>query len=485
MSRERVKRNEPCPCGAKQKYKHCCYGKVDWNEIDRKQLDWRPYLSTRGRNLAFINRIGEALNLDHIGQSQQEYKAAFTASAVRSIHEAIIDLWPRNLNLVAALQRTATDVSGLYIGDYAHEYILRGFVRHSIYANKILLIDPFVYPYSVRDEFNPILNPGQYRTQTLKNVNLWFSLVPWIEAGIVEIIRTPCDFDPKLFWDSMEREERKLREHPELQSAVAATIDQLQQRHIEKFAFQDLLLAAPDEYLERVFRDYKEANPTNPVTFDQFLSYIRQERANAPNFLEPLGPNSSQLSIVSTGASYEVASMVANVTKSYLVTDLLAKWREIELDRDSHSPENKVWTPFAKSIQEARLKYLNNLELKHALRLRQEGRLESMRKFLHGVWSTSRTERAFDEANALLLAEELTEQVRRAENEWQQIDADLLKQLGSNLPIVAISSLIASGHGNFLPWAVAAAGTYAVVSSTIQRRLFFDRFPAAFFMKID
>lgn len=45
---------------------------------------------------------------------------------------------------------------------------------------------------------SPILNPEQYRVQTLRNVNLWFTLAPWIEAGLVEVIRTPADFNPKL-----------------------------------------------------------------------------------------------------------------------------------------------------------------------------------------------------------------------------------------------------------------------------------------------
>ena len=27
MSRKRLSRNDPCPCGSGKKYKHCCYGK--------------------------------------------------------------------------------------------------------------------------------------------------------------------------------------------------------------------------------------------------------------------------------------------------------------------------------------------------------------------------------------------------------------------------------------------------------------------------
>jgi hypothetical protein len=167
----------------------------------RDRADQTPYLSLRGRNIRFATKISEALQLDRLGDSRslRDYKAAFTAKAVRAIHEAVMEVWPPDLDIMRTLSLGGgNDVSGLYVGDYDLDYISRALVRHSIYANKILVVDPFVYPASVKDEFNPILNPDQYRAQTLRNVNFYFTLMPWIEAGIVQIIRTPADFDPAL-----------------------------------------------------------------------------------------------------------------------------------------------------------------------------------------------------------------------------------------------------------------------------------------------
>lgn len=146
--RSKIGRNDPCPCLIGEKYKNCCYGKVDWEAIIQKGLDYRPFLSVRGRNLHFVNRIADALQLGKLGKARslKDYKAAFTADAVRKIHEALMDLWPPDIDIVAALKRQPSDVSGLYIGDYGPDYLTRAIVRHSIYANRILLIDPFVYP---------------------------------------------------------------------------------------------------------------------------------------------------------------------------------------------------------------------------------------------------------------------------------------------------------------------------------------------------
>jgi|SRR5579859_377365 len=240
----KIRRNDPCPCLGGEKFKKCCSGKVDWESLLQHGRDYRPYLSVRGRNLQFVNKISDALQLDKLGKAQslKDYKRAFTADAVRKIHEALIDLWPPDMDVLAALKRQPSDVSGLYIGDYGPEYLTRAIVRHSIYANRILLVDPFIYPPSVRDQYNPILHPEQYRAQTLKNVNLWFALLPWIEAGIVSLIRTPTDFDPQLNWEFMKAQIKKFEENAELNDVREETVDELGNRHTKKFGYQLLVL---------------------------------------------------------------------------------------------------------------------------------------------------------------------------------------------------------------------------------------------------
>ncbi|MCA1852235.1 MAG: hypothetical protein LC647_07540, partial [Beggiatoa sp.] len=250
--------------------------------------------------------MAEVLRLDtSAGQSIKDYKAAFTADAVRDIHELILEVWPPDLDIGAVLAADAVDVSGLYIGDYDLEYISRGIVRHSIYANKILVVDPFIYPRSVRDEFNPILGPEQHRKQTLKNVNFWFSLMPWIEAGIVEITRTPADFDPQLNWNSLECQRKKFEENSELKAAGEISVKEMKNRHVEKLAYRQFLLSAPDSYIERTFE--KLGLEKDGYTAKDFLKYIQTERERDPDFLEPLGPGSSagQLHMISSGASYD------------------------------------------------------------------------------------------------------------------------------------------------------------------------------------
>src|ERR1700687_2961691 len=97
--RLKIGRNELCPCLTGEKYKTCCYGKVDWEAIMQQGHDYRPFLSVRGRNLQFVSRIAEALQFGTLGKARslKDYKAAFTGEAVRKIHEALMDLWPRDI----------------------------------------------------------------------------------------------------------------------------------------------------------------------------------------------------------------------------------------------------------------------------------------------------------------------------------------------------------------------------------------------------
>jgi len=483
-----MSRNDPCPCWTGKKFKNCCCGKIDWESIIREGRDYRPYLSVRGRNLYFTNRISDALQLNAPGtiRSLKDYKAAFTTDAVRKIHEAAMEVWPPNIDIFEVLRRPSGDVSGLYIGDYSADYITRGIVRHSIYANKIILFDPFIYPRSVKDEFNPIFNPKQYRAQTLKNVNLWFGLLPWIEEGIVEIIRPPGDFDHELNWKFIEDQMRKFQGNLELKKASEESVDELSKRHTDKLMYQQLLLGAPDSYLRHKFEELGLGK--DGLTVEDFLKSVQQDRERDPDFLEPMDPKGdSQLFTITSGASYPSAAMTASITGSYLFTDIYVKWREIELDRESHSAENKMWAPFAKALQETPLRYLNNLRLDHALTLRKEGRLESLRAFLRRVWKDASSDNEFDHENALLLAEELGNRIREAEQEWKKIDSDLLKIVGTTAVggLLAAGPLIAAGHAYFLAAAAGVAGLGPIINSTRQRRSFPDRFPAAFFMKIE
>ena len=376
-------------------------------------------------------------------------------------------------------------MSGLYIGDYDANYLRRAIVRHSIYANKILLIDPFQHPYVLVDEYNPILNPGQYRAQTLRNVNLYLSLLPWIDAEIVEFIRTPADFDRKLNFKSFRLADR-FNDIPEVQAALRSSADDLKSRHYKNMMLHQMLLGMPDAAIRRDIEKLGLAKGS--YTADDFIRYVQSKRDQDRDFLEPLGigEENAQLQMVFAGGTFDMARLSAQISRSYLFTDLHARWAMIEHDRKDQDVENTVWSPFAKAMQNTKLFYLNNLDLTHALRLRQEGRLLGMRSLLTNVWEKSRGDNPFDEQAALHLAHELTDAINDAEAEWLTIKKDLARYGSGGLAAGAVSAgpMIATGNA---VWAAAAGVVGAAgmaIWSRYQNASFLKRYPAAFFMNL-
>jgi hypothetical protein len=318
-----------------------------------------------------------------------------------------------------------------------------------------LLVEPFPHPYILSDAYNPILNPAQFRAQTLKDVNFYMSVMPWVEAGIVEFVRTPADFDRKLNFEAMRRAQ-SLRDDQKITAALNATVEDLTDRHYKSQALHMTLLSAPDSHIRRMFRELSLGG--EKFTEDDFIDYIHDMRESNPDFLEPLGSgsNNAQLYMLFSGGTYEMASVTGQMAGSYLFTDLQAKWAVIERDRDHSTPDTEVWSPFAKAMQNTKLQYLNNLSLEHALKLRTEGHLESLRSFLTRVWEKVRGEEPFNEQSAIHLASELTATVDEADAEWSQIKKDVVKIVGTSLSAGAVpaGAAIAAGHAL---WVAAAS----------------------------
>ncbi len=215
----RISRNSQCPCGSGRKYESCCMGKVDWEQLayDPQGAQSR-FLSIRGKNLRFVWAIFDAIGPDKIEAPIDflKLKRAVTPEAVRKIHEAIPVLWPDYEDFQRCMANEKKNTTALYTGRYIPETVLETVTRHSIYAERILLPDPFPYAPVVREEYNPLSHPEKYIANTVKWAFFWVLLYPWIEAGIVNFIRTPADFSPRLLRETIEEDRRRTDENPEL-----------------------------------------------------------------------------------------------------------------------------------------------------------------------------------------------------------------------------------------------------------------------------
>jgi hypothetical protein len=482
---KKIGRNDLCPCGSGHKYKKCCKDKTDWDTLltlpPSQQL---RYLSLRGKNILFLERIASALQLDKIDSETNfvDLKRAFTPNVVRQIYEDILEIWPDGHDCMRCLSQQREDVTALYTGTYEPEIIFRAIIRHSIYSDRIILSDPFLHPLHVRDDFNTILHPEINRTNAIKWSFLWISLAPWINMGLVNFIRTPGDFDPREYHEILEVQREKLKSNPELEEILDRDVDkQIQNTGIlfDQGLTGYYFLSHSDDQLVEMWRHF----PKGPIwkSEDEFLQFIKHQRDMHPYYVERLPGQKGEFLHHSSGVCYEAAKRICDITNSHIITDMAFRWKEVEFDHQYATGHTREWSPFAKALQNADLKILNNIPIQSALQIRKENRLEQMRLFFNRIWRTCRCAEPFSEDNAINLAAELDERVHEAESEWQNIDKQLLKWLGGTLATLVSSSVV-----GFTPAAAAAVvtGSTGLALAQWQRKSFKNRFPAGFFLGI-
>jgi hypothetical protein len=483
----KIGRNDPCPCGRRAKYKHCCGGKVDWEAIHRSgdSAAAIDHLSARGRNMLFLTRVFEALQLDSTrGLDLTKFKRAFTPSAVRSIYRAVEEMWPLDTDLEAVLKPREEQVSALYTGSYETQSLVKAVGRHCLYADKIQLMDPLPHPAFIRPEYSPLEYPEHYLETTLRYVRTWLWFSPWIIEGLVEFVRPPTDFDLQLKHEIYKAEQSRLDESPELQTLVRDFVDgMMESPEVKEMKESNLLLSAPEAYLRRTFKElFPEASEGD---VERFLEGVRKRRESHPTYI-PAVPdkdgNKAGMHMMTLGGSYLESRLTAGLAGSYLATDIPVRWRMIEQDRDYEKVDPQQWSPLAKAFGSRSIKFLENVALPDALRIRQEGRLESFRGWLRTVWRASEADHPYSEASAVQLAAELQGRLDEAEADWDKIDQDLLRWVSVDA-VAGFGPALAVGSASWLASA-AVAGAALLGLAHLQRRSFYKRFPGAFMLDL-
>lgn len=484
MKKVKIGRNNPCPCQSGLKYKQCCEGKIDWNNIlNKRDNSFIRFLSPRGKNLFFIENIAGILELDNIKEfSQEKFKKAFTSTKVRSIYELIPQIWPDYEDLERVLKIESKSLNSLYIGNYTPNTISNALRRHSIYNEKILFVDPFQDPRNIVPKFNPISHPEMHIENAINAVRIVLSLEDWIKNHFVSFIKTPGDFNPKLELDLMSYEIQKFNEHPEFQKNISMPEDYNNEMKEYNFFAQTN---------EKIRKTAKELNPhMTEKELQEIIDYIEKKRKEHPFYVPLVDRNNkpirSSLLVFSSGTNYEMAKLISSITNSSFITDLPSRWKEIELDHRSLKIEQNNWSSFTKAFQSLDFKFFDNIDLKFALKVRKENKLENIRSFLSRLWRNSANSNKYSNENIIFLKEELEHHFREAESEWKEINIDLVKWIGTGtLGIGATAQhLITQGQSYLLVGGLIISGLYTAFVDWTKRHNFRLKYPTSFMLDL-
>ena len=455
-----IGRNKKCPCGSGLKYKKCHMGKE--LNVGRKIKRYRHFsgvtfddsgagLSLYEKNMTLVEAIIDIFGFTE-GRDLSDIKRKVSREHVAELHKLVAWLWPPDTDVTKFLPTPSNNLRALYMGNMRPQTILRSVGRYSLYCDEILVMDPFMNPWFIAPDYNPIMHPEEYVANTWKWVLFTIQLAPWIHDKQVLLLPNPLDFDSSLrkeMWASAEK-----RLSPQKSDLMKFLDQDDSMGETAKEDFKRTWMSIPEHAQRQKLREFDEKMTEEEV--DGMIKYIDKMKEQDPYFVtNPNEKGGFGISTHTMGGNLEQGLYISQLTGAHLYTDFEFRWREIlaaQVDTAQKSP----WSPIAYGFQNLDFKFLDGTDLKFVHKIKADGRLSNLRNFLRKTWGEVSADETLDygKANKLALefADELKEQYSKAESEWEGIDADLRKWLLSR---GGLGALIATGG---VDWTIPALG---------------------------
>jgi len=382
--------NDPCPCGSGKKCKKCCKDKP---EDERPASD---VLSIRERNLFFFDIVTKILGVEKGGDLDwDELRRNLTDEKIAEIHKAVATLWPPDTDLFALLPRPDSNVlRALFTGVIDPRVTYMNIACFSFYADEILIQNPFANANNMRKEFSPIENPGQYRSETIKNLLFFFSIIPWIEIGLINLFPDPWNFNQALMMTVMKAAEKR---------RDAITFDEKSFKEMKDLFFEDYkrtIFTMPDENLRNFIRHTSKDLSEEDIS--KLIEYSKRMYAKDP-FVDLIpgkpGKESSQMTIMHMTPNIEMSMFLAQATGSMIITDNSFRWSEIcsSIPYYYGLSENP-WAKFETCVSDYPVQFPLIIEQRAHMHKLKKSEFMSAKKVLKRLWNAIIADQAPNDA---------------------------------------------------------------------------------------
>lgn len=389
--------NAPCPCGSGKKYKKCCRDKPE---------DERPSCSERSireRNFKFFEILVNILGFDE-KKDWNDIRRELTDQKIADIHKAVAALWPLETDLMSLLPRPDAKVSrALYSGLLDPRVTYKEVAAFSLYADEILIINPFPNPNIIRKEYNPIDHPGQYRQATLKNIIFLISLMPLMQAGRINLIPDPMNFNSALR-QQIFNEAQKRRDQVKLDDKAIAPMKKLAMEDFKRFLFD-----GPDERIESLIRRVKPQITEEETK--RTIEYIKKENERDPLATlhqSNIGEKGGQLLMSHLSPNLELGMFLAQATGSFILTHHPYRWSEIcESVNYFYGNVPSPWERIARHLTDFDMEFVHFFDHKDLLLALKNRDLGHMRIALKDIWNAVQSKQPADSSQVDHLIKEI------------------------------------------------------------------------------
>ncbi len=319
----KIGRNDPCPCGSGQKYKNCHYKRF-FNKYTSEIHDLKKKIISSNqfeRNILLIQAIDDVFGFSR-GKTLDDVRSKISGDQIKELYEIISNIWTVKTDIYKLLPEPSTQLSALYLGDVYPEMIIQNVIRYSLYTDKIYVINPFLNPWSLKKEFNPLHNPNPFKSDTLKLIVFMGLLEPWIRAGIIELIPSPVDYDYKLKMETFKLAEIRLKDWTPSQEDIEES---------EPYTIRETMRFLSNLPKEAMIQHIKNTTPNiNDKEVETLIQHFENDRKNDPYALnqtfngeEKVG----QFNLMRTGANLEMALYLSQLTGAYPYTNIRKSWK--------------------------------------------------------------------------------------------------------------------------------------------------------------
>jgi hypothetical protein len=315
-----IRPRDLCGCGSGMQFKTCCQPKPV-----ALRPTWKER-SIRERNIMLLNGFVNVLGLQD-GRDWLRVRRELTDEQISKIYSLYDGLWPLETDLLQLLPKPDGVPRAVYTGSIHPIAITEFALGSSLYFGELLIQHPFAHPRTVKDEFNPVKNPRNFRQEFLKNAMFFLTVMPLVEAGLVNLVPDPCYFDFHLRDQVMYMAQSR---------SANLKIDIDRESGLKELAEQDFkrsLLSSPPEVLRsQIAKAIPELTKAEIDEQQRFMEKVKQNDPLAVLQEGALddGEKAGQFSLMKLTPNFEMAMYLAQAMGAAIVTDSHYRWQELQ-----------------------------------------------------------------------------------------------------------------------------------------------------------
>ena len=332
--------------------------------------------SIKDRNLWMYKAIFDIFGINK-GKDWYHIRKSINETKVKHFYEVLHTLWHPNTEILNLIPKPDNKLTGLFLGICDHRLIDSNIISYLLYTDKVIMISPLPNPWFMKDDYNPIKHPEQYIDKTIYDLNLLLKIFPLVAQEVIELIPNPCDFIPELRFPSIEMAEKRLKKYPPGKEEL---------EYLGPLRSHDrlsLLVRLPKKmlrlYVENNFKDL-DCNDKKKL-----VHYIINKRkidpyVNVSKFNK--NKNDNQMLHMQLGGNLEIGFLIAQLTGSYILTDMPFKNKEFLSAVIEPIWDNSV-LEMMKPLSNFDFPFFRVIDASFLLYIRNKGRFSAFRGFIN------------------------------------------------------------------------------------------------------